>query len=902
MANEINFIGDPVKDTGKTFTFRLVRTSDGSPIAGGLQPMTELVEAGALGIYTGDIPAAVAASQEILVRIYDDAAGTNQVGIGSIFWDGAKEVTPLTAQDLANTHAAEDATQHAQTQTDIAALPTAEAVNAEVDQALVDADVATSAEVAAAQTALVAENDATQAAVAGLNNLSPAEVKAEVDTALADYDSSTRAENVADRDTILAAVAGQATPPTAAEIADQVWDEAAADHTTAGSMGATQPDQDLSALATGADIAALPTPLTAAEVNAEADAALADHGAATAAEVAAAQAAIQTDIAAQTAPASAADIADAVWDEAIADHVTAGSAGARVSNTRTDIENARDDVQSDLAALNDLDAAEVLAEATQALVDHDAPTNADLTAVETNIAADIAAITIPTVTSIASAVWAETVRSLTDKADFTLATSDHVAIANSVQAAIIDEGDGNAVIDAIVQLINTNLDLPALELAAITNAFRVELAPELARLDIPISDLATPADVDNSLAAYGAATPADIIAARDLVLADIAALNDLDAATVKSQADQAIIDAALATVSDVMASEVALAGGQTALSALISALENLSAADVTSAVPTTTEIAVGVWNALIAANMDPGTTGEALSTMVAAGGAPTATTVAAAVWDALAAAHTAPGTMGATQGDQDLSALATSAEISDLNNLSAADVKAQTDQALLDANLPSATGLTAAVNMILSTIMANVAPTADAVADAVWDEPRNAHVIAGSMGETQGYQDLSVFGAGLQVLMNQVAALNNIDEAGVVAALGTYDAVTQADLDAARTFLEAVVAGLNDLDPAAITLATEAALGNFNAVNNTGLVAVQTVITDALATQSASANTGISEIIKVLVNNTITDPVTGIMTLFDDDGVTPLRTWNLFEDVDGLQTYRGQGAERKDQR
>ena len=48
---------------------------------------------------------------------------------------------------------------------------------------------------------------------------------------------------------------------------------------------------------------------------------------------------------------------------------------------------------------------------------------------------------------------------------------------------------------------------------------------------------------------------------------------------------------------------------------------------------------------------------------------------------------------------------------------------------------------------------------------------------------------------------------------------------------------------------------------------------------------------------KILRNKTVTDPTTGQMVVFDDDGVTPLLVASLFEDADETQPYRGQGAE-----
>jgi hypothetical protein len=49
---------------------------------------------------------------------------------------------------------------------------------------------------------------------------------------------------------------------------------------------------------------------------------------------------------------------------------------------------------------------------------------------------------------------------------------------------------------------------------------------------------------------------------------------------------------------------------------------------------------------------------------------------------------------------------------------------------------------------------------------------------------------------------------------------------------------------------------------------------------------------------KILRNKRITDPATGLQTIFDDDGVTVLLSGNVFEDAAGSQLYRGQGADR----
>jgi hypothetical protein len=93
-----------------------------------------------------------------------------------------------------------------------------------------------------------------------------------------------------------AATGGSA--PTAGQIADAVWDEALADHVAAGSMGANQNLIDNVPADTSAAVTAA-------------------HGVGSYVEVAAP---------------SAAAVADAVWDEVLAGHLTAGSTGAALDD------------------------------------------------------------------------------------------------------------------------------------------------------------------------------------------------------------------------------------------------------------------------------------------------------------------------------------------------------------------------------------------------------------------------------------------------------------------------------------------------------------------------------------------------------------------------------------------
>lgn len=51
---------------------------------------------------------------------------------------------------------------------------------------------------------------------------------------------------------------------------------------------------------------------------------------------------------------------------------------------------------------------------------------------------------------------------------------------------------------------------------------------------------------------------------------------------------------------------------------------------------------------------------------------------------------------------------------------------------------------------------------------------------------------------------------------------------------------------------------------------------------------------------KIARNKMVTDPATGVLTIYDDDGVTPLLTASIYKDADGAVPYNGTGAERRE--
>jgi hypothetical protein len=150
-------------------------------------------------------------------------------------------------------------------------------------------------------------------------------------------------------------------------------------------------------------------------------------------------------------------------------------------------------VQSDIAALNNLSAAQVNAEVDTALADYDPPTHAELVSEINAVQADIAAI------------------SSLDAA--------------GVRAAV---GLASANLDTQLDALPTNTELAT----ALAGADDVVLA-SIAALN-NLSAAQVNAEVDTALADYDGPTHAELVSEVNAVQADITALNDLDAAGVRA--------------------------------------------------------------------------------------------------------------------------------------------------------------------------------------------------------------------------------------------------------------------------------------------------------------------------------------------------------------------------------
>jgi hypothetical protein len=76
------------------------------------------------------------------------------------------------------------------------------------------------------------------------------------------------------------------------------------------------------------------------------------------------------------------------------------------------------------------------------------------------------------------------------------------------------------------------------------------------------------------------------------------------------------------------------------------------------------------------------------------------------------------------------------------------------------------------------------------------------------------------------------------------------------------------------------------------------LASAETTLSSIDATVTLMDGT-VTTLRKLMQNRMETNPTTGVMTIYDDDDITPLLTSNIYEDVLAAQLYRGRGMERR---
>lgn len=362
------------------------------------------------------------------------------------------------------------------------------------------------------------------AEIANLNDLSAAAVNAEVDTALSDIgldhllSASVAGADVADDSVVAQIVSSSATAdwddydnttdsleaiaagaggggPTAGDIADAVLQEAVGDHTgTAGSLAefidailtdtATTIPGTLSTLATASALATVDTVVDGIAVQTAAIEI--DTSTTIPAQITSEIDDVQADIAALSIPTAAA-IADAVLDEALSGHTTAGTLGKAIADIDTDttaiLEDTATAIPGTLATL-----------ATQASVDV-------VDGIVDQILLDTTAILEDTGTTLPGAL-----AGLATAAD--LATVDTVVDGIAAQTTAILDDTGIALVSQIdgvetkVDVIDALIDALTIDVTAILDDTSTAIPAQISGLSIPSAAQNADAVLDELLAGH----------------------------------------------------------------------------------------------------------------------------------------------------------------------------------------------------------------------------------------------------------------------------------------------------------------------------------------------------------------------------------------------------------------
>lgn len=483
-----------------------------------------------------------------------------------------------------------------------------------------------------------------------------------------------------------------------AAVADGVWDEATAGHTASGSFGEqvkTDIDSILVETATNlpADIAALSIPSAASVADAVWDETQASHTTAGTFGLY-----LDAQVSSASTPPTAAAIADAVWDEAQSAHVTAGTFGVIATEIADILTDTGTTLPATLSSLNDVTAASVAdavwdesttGHTTSGTFGEQVKTDIDAILVDTvtNIPADIAALSIPTSAAIADAVWDETQAGHTTAGTFGLYLDGAVSAAATppTAAAIADAVWDEAQADHVT--VGT-FGVVATEIADILTDTGTTIPASITALnDITVAAVVDavwdePTSGHTTSGTFGEQVKTDI----DAILLDTA---DMQPRVVSVETDVTAILVDTGTTLDTLVTNIDT--NVTAIPGLISALNNISTTQVSTAVwgaahasyagagtfgeqcgvdidailadtnelqtddiPTTlaalNDISVAdIWNEAQAGYTTAGTFGDNLDQTVstAGGGGLTVGGIADAVWDEAMSGHTTTGTAGA---------------------------------------------------------------------------------------------------------------------------------------------------------------------------------------------------------------------------------------------------------------
>lgn len=573
---------------------------------------------------------------------------------------------------------------------------------------------------------------------------------------------------------------GESSGATPAQIADAVWDELASGHVTAGSFGDKLQNKVPSATIDDykADVSALSTQASVDTIDGNVDLILADtnelqtdwtdggrldlilDAVKAKTDNLPADPAATSDITALNDP-SAADVADAVWDEAIAGHVGAGTFGAKNQNLVPS--ETITDYRADVSAL----ALETTAQAIKAKTDNlpaDPAATSDITALNDLSSADVQTVLenndLDHLAKVAHPTGTPTADSLFDLIMSKDAGQNFNRATDSLEA-LRDENYEGPTLQQIVDGVWDEAASSHVSVGSFGEKNQNQVPSEtLNDYKADVSALATSADlatVDSNVDAIKAKT--DNLPADPAATSDITALNDLSSADVQTVLENNDLDH-LAKVAHPSGDPVANTlfdyimnkdGAQT-FDRSTDSLEVLG--EASGATPA--QIADAVWDELASGHVTAGSFGDKLQNKVPSAtiGDYHADTSALATTAALATVDANVDAIKAKTDNLPADPAATS-DITALNDLSSSDIQIVLQNNDLDHLLKTAhpTGIPVAGTIMdlimnkdvsqtfdrstdaLEAIAETSGLTAGQVADAVWDEAAAAHVVAGTFGD-----------------------------------------------------------------------------------------------------------------------------------------------------------------------
>lgn len=199
-------------------------------------------------------------------------------------------------------------------------------------------------------------------------------------------------------------------------------------------------------------------------------------------------------------------------------------------------------------------------------------------------------------------------------------------------------------------------------------------------------------------------------------------------------------------------------------------------------------------------------------------------------------------------------------------------------------NAPTAGDLTATMKASVTTAATAATPTAAAVTGAVGSVTGNVGGnVTGSVG--------SVVGAVGSVTGLTASNLDATISSRLASAFYTAPPSAAANASQVRTELTTELARID------VATSTRLATAGYTApLDAAGIRTAVGLATANLDTQLAADLAQATLARKILKNRTETNPATGVMTIYDDDGTTPLYTANLYTDVAGATPYAGTAA------